>query len=453
MFNRVKLFFYRTLSIKPSDNVPEGVARYFKHNVIVNTLDLMFFFFADSLWSINTIMPVFAATLTDSPFIIGLMPAIVNAGWFIPQMFISGVVSRSPKKLPLSRKFAIAERLPYLFFPALALAIPHISKATALTFLLILMSLRGIFGGLSALPWQEVMATVFPISHRARVFGISRVFGQSMGVVGSAIAAVVLSRLQYPYNYATGFFIAVIAQWLSFASYSQNREPERAPVNTPTSEAKPSPKAVDFHLFGDILRRDGNLRMYLIARSATFLGSMGSAFLAVYGIHKLALSDEQAAIFTGVLFASGILGYAVWAALGDKIGPKRIVMISLFLWVISLVVVLTAKVIWVYYLVFVFYGIHSSGMGLGDLALVMELGEEDLRPTYLGMARTLTGSVLLLAPVLAGWLVESRGYPLMFAASIAFTLLGTLLMNRVRDVPRGLALPVLTPAPAMPKEE
>lgn len=65
--NPLTRLFDRVLRIHPEDHVSPGVAANFKHNVFANTLDLMFFFFSDSIWSINTIMPVFAATLTDSP--------------------------------------------------------------------------------------------------------------------------------------------------------------------------------------------------------------------------------------------------------------------------------------------------------------------------------------------------------------------------------------------------
>ncbi|HQN69555.1 MAG TPA: hypothetical protein PLW19_06890, partial [Anaerolineaceae bacterium] len=63
--------------------------------------------------------------------------------------------------------------------------------------------------------------------------------------------------------------------------------------------------------------------------------------------------------------------------------------------------------------------------------------DDRLRPTYLGMARTLTGAFLLLAPVLAGWLVDEYSYNLMFWIALAFTLVSTVLMAQVRDFPRG----------------
>lgn len=441
MLNRIKAAISDFLHIHPEEGVPEQVAKYFKHNVFVNTMDLAFFTFGDSFVSIVTIIPVFAATLTDSPLIIGLIPAIVNFGWFMPQMFMAGYISSLEKKLPFTLRMAVIERSVYIFFPVLALLVPKISSNTALTFLLLLITLRGLTSGLVALPWQELQAKVIPITHRARFWGISRVVAQVAGVVGSVIATFVLSRLPYPQNFALCFALAIIAQWISFSFYRQNKEPETGTTQEDETLDKPSmqgkqTKLVDFELFKRILKEDLNFRKYLIARSMIFLANMGSGFLAVYGIQHFGLSDAQAAIFTALLYLSGIVGYSIGGVIGDKLGPKRVVVISVLIWAATMVLAIIAPVIWVYYLVFVLFGLNSAGMVLGDSLLVMELGEEKLRPTYLGMARSLTGIFVLLSPILAGWLVESFDYRVMFAISCALSLIAAPLMNQVHDVPR-----------------
>lgn len=440
MFKRVKAFVEAQFSIRPQDNVHPEVARLFRHNAIMNTFDISFFFMADSFWAINTIMPVFAATLTNSAFIIGLMPAIVNAGWFLPQMFMAKHISKMSEVVPYSKKMGRLERIPYLFFIVLALLLPIIGKKAGLAMLIFVMIWRGIGGGMSALPWQETMARVIPLSHRARFFGFSRVIGQVFGVVGSAIMALILARIEYPYNYAVGFGVAVVIQWLSYAFYHQNREPnlnipqERDTQNeipVETTQTAPVPGIMD------ILHQDGNFRLYIFARALSFFGNMATAFIAVYAIQAFGLNDEQAAVFTGVLFAAGIFGYALWGAIGDRIGPKNIVAFSFVAWAAALLVAILTSTVWVYYLVFVFFGIYSAGIGVGDSMLIMELSDDRLRPTYLGMARTLTGAFLLLAPILAGWLVDDFGYVVMFWVALGFTLISTFFMMGVRDFPRG----------------
>ena len=110
--------------------------------------------------------------------------------------------------------------------------------------------------------------------------------------------------------------------------------------------------------------------------------------------------------------------------------------LSFICWFVALIIAIISKSIWLYYLVFALFGLYQSGVGVGDSMLIMELGEESLRPTYLGMGRTLTGSFLLLAPVLAGSLVSRYDYSVMFIVSAFFVTIATLLMFRVKDIPR-----------------
>ena len=163
---------------------------------------------------------------------------------------------------------------------------------------------------------------------------------------------------------------------------------------------------------------------------------MATAFIAVYAIKAFSLRDEQAAVFTGVILASGVLGYAFWGAVGDRIGPKKIMVLSFICWFTALIVAIISKSVWLYYLVFALFGIYQSGVGVGDSMLIMELGEDSLRPTYLGMGRTLTGSFLLIAPVVAGFLVEEYSYLVMFVVSAVFIAIAAILMARVEDAPR-----------------
>ena len=428
------------MQINQDDQVNTSVALNFKRNFIVNSLDNMVWLFGESFISISTILPVFIATLTDSPMVLGLVPALLNAGWFLPQMFMAGTVQKLPQVLPLAKKLAIFERIPYFFFPILAIAILKLPTNVALWILVLLLAWKGVAAGFVALPWQEVIARVIPISHRSRFFGASRLAGQILGVVGSALSAVIFRTVSYPYNYAISFAIALVAMWAAFYFFTLNKEPVldthmEQPESGILGEVK-APKAslLDIKTFKNILRADKNFRSYLVSRSFAFMGNMASGFLAVYAVKRFELADEQAAIFTGLLFLSGIIGYTIWGVLGDKIGPKRILIISWFIWMAALLVAIFAPAIWVYYAVFFLLGLSSAGGILGDIILVMELGNEEQRPAYLGLARTLPGIFLLIAPLLAGGIVSlSNSYPLMFVVSLVFSGLGIVFLIRVKD--------------------
>jgi len=277
---------------------------------------------------------------------------------------------------------------------------------------------------------------VIPITHRARFIGLSRVFAQLTGVLGSLLSVYLLGKFPYPKNYAIGFIVALVALWVSFAAYSRNREPEVQIPDEPRPVEGQKASGQTWARMKQILKSDGNFRRYLLARSLAFMGNMASAFIAVYAINRFQLGDAHAAIFTALILITGILGYVIWGYLGDRIGPQKIVILSFAIWGLGLLAAIFSKSLWVYYIVFIAFGLYLSGLNLGDTMLAMELGEERLRPIYLGMARTLTGGFLLLAPILSGWLVERFDYFVMFSVSFGFVVVSTLLMATVKDRPR-----------------
>jgi len=97
------------------------------------------------------------------------------------------------------------------------------------------------------------------------------------------------------------------------------------------------------------------------------------------------------------------------------------------------VLAILSQSIWMFYGVFLLLGFANAGGILGELVMVMELGNDEQRPIYLGMARTLPGIFLLVAPLLAGILVKTGGYRLMFFFSLGFMAIALLFLLRVRD--------------------
>jgi MFS family permease len=234
-----------------------------------------------------------------------------------------------------------------------------------------------------------------------------------------------------------------VAQWISFYLISRTREPEPEHWKEPESKQR----MLDFPMFRQILKRDKNFVRYMVARSISFLGGTATTFLAVYGIRRFALGDSQAAIFSGIIFFTGIIGYAYLGGLTDKIGPKRIVVFSLFCLAASLALTVIARNIWVFYIVFILQGIYGAALNMGDMMLVMELGEESLRPIYLGLARTMTGVVLIVVSVSGGLIVEKLGFEFMFWLATGMTLVSVVLFSTVKDHPRNYSKR-LRPVPA-----
>jgi MFS family permease len=413
----------RIISV-PSNQEFTQAGEHVRRNFIVNTLDAMSWFFGDTFAAYQTILPVFAATLTASPVIIGLVPAIHEAGWFLPQLFLANYIERLPRRLPAVLWMGVFERLPYLMLVLAALWLPKLAENTAVLLFVLLMVWKALASGFVALPWQELIASVMPMSLRGRFFGVSRFAGNFLGLGAAAIAGVVLSRQAYPHNYAIIFAIAFGGVVLSFIFLSLTREPSLPYIQ---SEKKNTLRVLA-RSWLQILKNNVNFRRYLLSRGLAYMGNMAFAFVAVYGIQKFSLPDAYAAVFTWILFGSGTIGYAVCGTLSDRFGQKLILVASGLFWVLALLTLLLIHVVPSLYIAFFLMGLGQSAWVIGDLNIAMEFDKGPQRPTYIGLARTLTSPVLLVAPILAGGLVELFDYPFMFAFALLFSLLGLALL-------------------------
>jgi len=407
---------------------------YIRRNFIVNTLDSVTFYLGETFAAYQTILPVFAATLTSNPILIGLVPAINDAGWFLPQLFFAPYLERISRRLPLVRIMALVERVPYLFLVFAALWLPRLQSGTAITLFLLLIVWKGLAAGMVGLPWQELIATVIPVWLRGRFFGISHFFGKLLGLGSAAIAGMVLSRVAYPNNYALIFLFAFLGVMLSFVFLNLNIEPE--------VERTPEPAAVktafSAQLWG-ILKEDRNFRRYLVSRSLYYLGGMATAFIAVYGIQHFGLSDAYAAIFTSIMVGFSTIGFVAWGALSDRFGQKFVLAGSALLWIGALALLLFLPVQWGLYLAFALVGLSQPGNMIGDLNMAMEFTSGPRRPSYMGLSRTLTAPMLLTAPVIAGVVVKLSSYAMMFYVSLGFALAAlAVLLFAVTD-PRKIA--------------
>lgn len=425
-------FLRSFLGLPPELEVHPQVRGHFKRNFIVNTFDGVFWTLAESFVSVSAIMPVFASTLTDSAILIGLVPALIQAGWFIPQIFLAGYVNRLSRKLPFARSMAMVERLPYFLFPITAFLLHWVPKSVVIWIFMVVVALRGVASGMIALPWQEVVATIIPKPVRGRFFGVGRTLGRVFAVGGSAAAGLILAKVAYPNNFALSFLFGMFFMWVSYFFFAASIEPEPDVKEIEQPEPIEKPRFLDLPAFRQILEEDHNLRRYILSRIFFQMGSMAAGFYAVYGIQRFNLQDQQAAVFSGLLFASGIVGFMIWGVVGDRFGPRNILLVSDLAQTIVLILALIAPSIWVYYLIFIFYGFAQAGYMVGEMLMGMGLGPVSQRSLYIGLVRTVPGIFILVAPLIGGAIVQSIGYPVMFITALAFGIVGEALLLKVQ---------------------
>lgn len=417
------------MSASPS---PESVALlHLRHNLIFNVADGTMFLFGLSFVSTTTILPVYVSHLTNSPVVIGLAPALESLGWYLPQLFIAPLIEGLARVKPILLAVSLGERIPFVILAfAIAAVPPSPSGQSTLPLLIffVILAFRMFASGVSAIPWQEMIARIIPTRQRGRFFAAQRFFGGIAGLIGAAVAAEMLDHYVYPLNYALCFLFAFGAVMISYVFLSRTIEPRQRP------EAPRSQKLGYWRQLPVVLRQDHDFAMYLVARGLGYLGSMATAFFAVHAVQTFGLGDDQAAIFTAILLASNIVASAAWGWIGDRWGQKLVLAASSLIYALALTLAWLSDVLAAYYFVFSLVGLANAGLIISDLALVLEFAPPARRPTYMGIARGLLGPWIGLAPILGGVLLAWFGYSALLSIGWILTCAGlAMLAVRVRE--------------------
>ena len=416
-------------SIPNAHTLNPEVVKHIKRNFFANILDAGFWFFGDSFVAAYTILPVFMSTLTDSPILIGMIPALEGAGWFLPQLFLAKHLESKNRRLPLVLKLGIFDRVPYLFLALGAYLVLKLDQKVAIVLFLLFYGIKVFSSGLVALPWQELIATVIPVSHRGRYWGFSLILGKLLGMFGAIIAGLMLAKITYPLNYAYMFLVGFICVAISYIFLSLNIEPD---INRQTF-------AKTINVWGRIkviLDANKNFAVFLVNRGFVFLSFMGLGFVTVYGIEKFHLPISYSAIFTAVMLIAEIVGFGIWGTIGDKDGYKRVIEVCNLFLIVGLVALLFVDSIWGLYIVFGIISFAHSGEFIADQNIAMEFGKEADRPTYIGMSKTLIGPFLLVAPIIGGGIVKLWGYKSMFLTALIISMIAFVIIKFFVEEPR-----------------
>ncbi len=382
-----------------------------KFNVIVNLLDGGFFGFAIGFASFVTILPLFVSTLTNSAILIGLVPAIHNMGWQLPQLLIANRVAKKTRYKPMVLLMTIHERLPFLGLALVAWFMGFLGQKLALYITFFLLIWQGLGAGLTANAWQSMVAKIIPAQYRGTFIGSQASAANFLASISAIIAGIILARFKYPGNFTLCFClnsIAMVISWLFLAQVREDEKPPTADIHT----------GMEFwNNLGRIIKRENQFRWFLIVRILSQLAVMAFAFYTVYAVNKLGMNEIGVGFMTSVYMGSQIIANPIMGYVGDRYSHRFVMQVGMVSAVASaLIAVLTPSPAW-FYLVFLLAGIANVAVWNTALAITIEFGEDHEKPFYIGLANTIVAPMTMLAPIFGGWVADTFGYSSTFMAA------------------------------------
>ena len=411
--------------------VQQEIERNYKFNFLINALDGASFWFGMSFISYTVILPLFVSNFTDNPLLIGLIPFINTAGVYIPQLFTANIVERAPKKkfFPVTLGFFL-ERLPLFLMVPMTYFLAKDQPGLTLIVFFALWTWHTFGVGLTIVGWQDMIAKIIPYDRRGRFFGITNFIGNGTGILGALAVPFVLQRSAFPYGYVLAFGAASIMIFLSWIFISMTREPA-------VYSSKPRVSQTEYlRSLPEVLRRDRNFRMYLLAQILFSLSGMATGFLVVYTVRAWNLPDAQASSFSLALQVGMTLAYLFFGFLSDRKGHKLSLEICFLLSVLSLgLAILAPGPAW-FFPVFFLRGAVAAATFVSGISIVYEFTDAGNRPTYIGLANTIPGVAGAIAPLLGGWLAGSVSYQAMFILAAAVGAVSWVLLRFTVHEPR-----------------
>lgn len=391
--------------------VEQFTRKHLRYNVIVNLADGGFFGLALGFASFGTILPLFVDTMTDSATLIGLVPAIHAAGWLLPQLFTAGFTSRLRRFKRTVMLTTIHERIPFLGFAAVALLLPQIGPQAGLIITFLLLIWQGLGGGFTANAWTSMIAKIIPPDYRGTFFGTQAAIANLFISLSAVGAGYLLDWYDSPLNFVYCFLLAVFFFTISWFALALTREPTDFDK---VVEEKPSPF---WQGAARILRGNPNFRWFLAARFLSQFATMGFSFYIIYALRRFGADAVILGYLTATLTIAQTVANMGMGWLGDRIGHRAMLILGAAAALLSSLLAWFAPSLAWFFPVFVLTALTNVSIWTNGMTMATTFSNETERPFYIGLAQTLTAPATMIAPILGGWIADTRGFSSTFALS------------------------------------
>ncbi len=411
------------------------IRKNLKHNLIVNIMDGSFYGLGIGISSFYTVLPLFVSTMTDSAILIGLIPAIHNVGWQLPQLFTAQKLGRLERFKPFVSLMTIQERVPFLGLALIAFLSPHLGPTVTLILTFLFLIWQGLGAGFTANGWQNMVNRIIPPEILATFFGLQSAGSNLLASGGAIFAGYILENMNTSNGYALCFLITAACMVISYGFLQLTREPSK-PVITPDES-----KADFWRKVHEIMKKDVPFRWFVIARNAFQFGMMAQAFFIIYAIKVHHLSLEASGFMTGLLFVTQVAANPILGWISDKWSSSIVLKGgAVAIGLASFIAWWAPTAAW-FYLVIILSGAASTAFWTIGIAMSLEFGEEQEKPTYVGLANTLIAPSTIFAPLIAGWIADLSSYAVTFLTATVFSVFAVIMLQLfVKDTMKSAAI-------------
>lgn len=273
-------------------------------------------------------LPVFLARLGASSFEIGLLtaaPALLSMAILVP----SGLVAerfRDQVRLRVWTEVGI-------YIPTLLLALcPFVLPLPVLPVAaIVLCTIQALPMGLETSAFLTVFAQAFPPDRIAHINGVRWALMGLFAAVSVAAFGRLLDIRPFPLNYQIVFGLTFAAGMCNAAFFSRLRVPHLPREGRPPTTDRRPGATVGSRLRSyaqSVLGQPAFVRYLLATLPFRIALMLPEALFSVFWVRSLEASDSLIGLRGTAVFAAQLVGYVCWGRLANRLGHRRVLILS-----------------------------------------------------------------------------------------------------------------------------
>jgi len=303
---------------------------------------------------------------------------------------------------------------------------------------LVLFTIYALMGGISTLPWYEMVGKVISPRRRGSFFGLRSFWGGVLSLAAAIPVAAILSEqlwgLTFPFNFAFLFAISAVVVGVGVYFWTSVREP---------SAVQTAPKVSMGALFKRgvaIFHSDGDYRSFIIARFLLAFASLADPFYVVFAKTNLGAPPATVGLYIGALSMASLVSNFFWNPLADRATNRMLMTLTVIAvslvpataFLISLLehTLDNAALFTVFTVTFILSGFAVGAARVVNNNMLLTIAPPAERSTYVGFLNTVLGFTICV-PLIGGVLVDAVGYEVLFLLSLVFAALALIASQRM----------------------
>ncbi len=407
-----------------------AVERHLKRNVRAQLINGALGQTGFRLVQAPTFLPAFLFALSGSDFLVGLARSLQAAGTVLSPLIGASLIGHRTHILATALTLGTLMRLQIL---GVSLAAFLLGNQSAFAAVVLMMTFMGFFQGMSQVTMNSLRAKVIPVERRGIVSGLRNFLAGIFSATLSYVAgAYVIEPNLLGNGYATLFLFAFTIGMLGLAGLSTTREPEAVSVRRRQGFAS------TLRQVPGLLRSNPHFARFFVVRALGAFGRMGMPFYILFAHTRMDVSGRNLGLLTTIWMVTSSVSNLMWGLIADRRGYRIVMVMTLALWTLSQIQMLTVSSLRGLVVFFVIMGSALGGFNQASQNMVFEFGAAEDVPLRLAASGSAVNAIGTIGPVIGGVIVTLASYQSLFVTCFVLQAVGLIMMRWVPE-PRTLS--------------